>query len=63
MPSGIKTNRTDNTMLQKPVAAGMDTSVLWMCTHKSRNGQYRKVPGLRPIAWRCLACKEKGVRP
>jgi len=32
---------------------------LWMCGHQASSGQQRRVPGLRPIMWRCSECVAK----
>ena len=48
----------DVTMKQSPSGSGMNMNVLWMCGHRgtSTGAQYKRVKGLRPIAWRCAAC-------
>jgi hypothetical protein len=43
--------------MRKPgEGASLDKRVRWMCGHSTCGGQYRQVPGLRPIAWRCIDC-------
>lgn len=48
----------DLTAKQAAYGVGMDMNVLWMCGHRgtSTGAQYRRIPGLKPIAWRCAAC-------
>lgn len=38
-----------------------DARLLWMCGHRALSGKYRRVAGLRPIAWRCAECSEKAA--
>jgi len=48
----------DVSMKQSPRGAGMNMNLSWLCGHKgsSTGAQFRRVPGLKPIAWRCAAC-------
>ncbi len=51
----------DMTAQQRPAGGGSDIRILWLCGHRSRFGQKRSVPGLRPMAWRCAACAGKAA--
>jgi len=47
---------------QQPVrGGGMNMNVLWMCGHRgtSTGAQYRRIPGVKPLAWKCAACAKK----
>lgn len=52
------TSVIDRTATRPAASPGMEISQLWMCGHRARSGKYRAVPGLRGIAWRCMACVE-----
>ena len=59
MSSDYHTTRLpDLTAKQSAYGAGMDMGIRWMCGHRgsATGARYRKIPGLKPIAWRCAAC-------
>lgn len=47
------------TMRTAGQGAGTDCTVLWLCGHQSRGGEYKRSPGLRPIPMRCVDCAAK----
>ena len=51
----------DLTAASSPRGAGMNMGILWLCGHRapSTGALYRKVPGMKPLAWKCAACVAK----
>lgn len=48
----------DVSMKRSHAGIGMNMNIAWLCGHKgSQTGaQYKRVKGLKPIAWKCAAC-------